>query len=223
MTDKQDLRAFAVLEENENTGGIVFAKTNAQARRLGAGIFADGDFHSVSCRRAPFADHCAEDQIVSNALLIDNGWHFECAWTGERIDIDSLDERDLVPEDVTGTQHGLAFMNAVNEAEFRLDRAQHEHVKRRWIRRLKRVALRLYPDAKVKGGGYAYTDRLEGVIRVVNVRIEFDWSEKQIAPASLEINAKSKAGRRRPFLMCATGDKALFEAWVAGQKQGRVK
>lgn len=47
------LKAYSVTEEYENTGGIIFAEHNIVARRIGASEYADGDFHAVTCRRAP--------------------------------------------------------------------------------------------------------------------------------------------------------------------------
>ena len=50
------MKAYAVTEEDENTGGIIYAEHNIVARRLGANEYADGEIAYVSCRRAPWAD-----------------------------------------------------------------------------------------------------------------------------------------------------------------------
>jgi len=219
------LKAFVVLDTYENMGGIVFAKTNAQARRMGAETFADGDFHNVTCRRAPYADHCAEDGHVSNTLLIDNGWHFECAWSGERIDQYTLQEKGLVSEDVIGHQHGLAFTTAVHEAEYRLDKARKDRFGLRWRRRFAKIVQRRFPDAKIIPGGHSSVSRIQGVYRLTQCRVEFDWSDKQISAAAFEFTAfgylPGEQLQRRPNLLCAMGDKAMFEAWCARQRELR--
>lgn len=71
------VKAFHVTETTEGTGGIVYAKTNAQARREGSCQFGDGDFHGWECRRAPEFDGM-DPHGPSKELLFDHGWWFEC-------------------------------------------------------------------------------------------------------------------------------------------------
>jgi hypothetical protein len=71
------IRAFKVLETGDGTGGIVYAKTNAQARREGAQQFGSGDFFGVECSRAPQFD------------LFADGWWMECEECGAHARTDS--------------------------------------------------------------------------------------------------------------------------------------
>lgn len=88
------MKAFLVQETDDFTGGIVFAKTNAQARRQGADEFANGDFYSVTCRRASWADQY-ESTTVPKLAYIANGWTYDCCGCGKRIEDDV--EEDLDP------------------------------------------------------------------------------------------------------------------------------
>ena len=72
-----EVKAFVVQETCEMTGGIVYAKTNAQARRLGSCQYADGDFFSVTCRRFPQADGLERDPRAQQWALFDAGWWHE--------------------------------------------------------------------------------------------------------------------------------------------------
>lgn len=212
-------KAFVVLEEMEGTGGIVFAKTNAQARRIGSETYADGDFDMVTCRRAPYADHCVSTGRVPVSLLIENGWHFECAWSGMRIDLEALDELDLWPEDVVGDQDSLVFLNGVYEAEHRLEQAKNKHFATRWTRRLRRFVLAKFPDAKVLPSATfdvsASTCRGKTTLR--HCRVAFNFPGGANGPASLDYNRDRPSGRKLSFY-CCNGDREAFETWAKSQK-----
>lgn len=57
------LKAYYVLEDCENTGGIVFARSSAEARREGSREFGDGDFNWGRARRVPWADGYAPGPV----------------------------------------------------------------------------------------------------------------------------------------------------------------
>lgn len=77
MTCHRPLLAYRVVEDCESTGGIVFAKTNAQARRLGASDFNAGEFDGLICNRAPEFDKYCPGPVPREALF-ENGWYYEC-------------------------------------------------------------------------------------------------------------------------------------------------
>jgi hypothetical protein len=138
VAGKLTLKAFSVTEENDNTGGIVFAKHAITARRIGANQYADGEFGYVTCRRAKWADEYAEHGDVPLSAMVEAGWNFECGSCGRRIDSDMCWERDIALDDIIGSQRSIAYCNAVCEAEYKLTRAKAERVQMRWIRRFRR-------------------------------------------------------------------------------------
>ena len=75
---EKPIKAYIVQEEDEGTGGVVFAKTNAQARRIGAHEYGDGDWDSVVCRRAPWADEYVAAGHVPTRAYLQMGWYWEC-------------------------------------------------------------------------------------------------------------------------------------------------
>ncbi len=103
------LRAYAVLETCENTGGIVFAQHAIVARRWGSCEYADGDITSVTCRRAPWADRFASLGAVEARAAVAHGWRFECHGCGMNTDEYGLadDEKDV--DGVIGTMDSLVF------------------------------------------------------------------------------------------------------------------
>ena len=75
------LKAYVVTEDTEGTGGVVYAKTNAQARREGSCQFGDGDFNWGSARRAPEFDTFAPEG-PPKSVMFEHGWWFECEECG---------------------------------------------------------------------------------------------------------------------------------------------
>lgn len=95
-TQPFSLKAYVVLEEGDGTGGIVFAKSNAQARREGSERYADGDFDSVSCRRAGEFDHYYPGPVPTS-VLFEHGWWFQCGGCRKRLDADVAYDEKLSP------------------------------------------------------------------------------------------------------------------------------
>ena len=90
MSDKskKPVRAYVVLENDERSGAIYFARHAITARKAGANEYGDGELSYVTCNRAPYADQFAETGMVPASVLVENGWHFECGSCGHRIDDD---------------------------------------------------------------------------------------------------------------------------------------
>lgn len=220
-------KAYAVLEEVENTGGIVFAKHAIVARREGANQFAGGEFDYVSCRRAAWADEFAENGDVPISVMVAHGWHFECGSCGSRIDEDMLWERDLRPTDIVGSQHSAAYCNAVCEARYNLRRAEAVYRERRWIRRFEKIIKRRFPGVTIGnkdwGKPHAHASNSKGKWTIQQVWVSFDFPGSQYGPASLRYNRDypDKVGRpAKPHWSCAGGDREAFEAFAASCKQG---
>ena len=135
--------AFSCIEEDEGTGGIVFAKTNAQARSQGAGRHNGGEWDGLRVRREPRFDHYASLGHVPDLALWKDGWYFECHCCYRRIDDDfgcDLDERQepghdepvgAEPVDYKGSlycTHGCVNRSIASEAE----KAARELQARKW-------------------------------------------------------------------------------------------
>lgn len=82
-------KAYAVREDDEGHAVVVFAKSGAEARRLG-GYEMDMTFERVdSCCRAPEFDAYADAGKVPPLVMIENGWWFECDYCGHKVDSDA--------------------------------------------------------------------------------------------------------------------------------------
>ena len=221
MTEPQgwQAKAYAVTEEDEGTGGIIYAKHNIVARRIGANEYAGGEFAYVSCHRAPWADAYA-DVVLPVSVMIENGWHFECSGCGRRIDNDYLWETDRLPEDVIGHQHSAAYCDAVCEARDALDKAQRKRLETRWLRRFAKIVKRRFPDAEPQHA-HAYTSRsADGRLSIQQVAVEFDFPGREHGMARLQWRRKDswEKTQKKPHYTCSAGDKEAFETYAAACK-----
>lgn len=222
MTEPQgcQLKAFAVTEEDEGAGGIIYAKHNIVARRVGANEYAGGEIAYVSCRRAPWADKYAETALPVS-VMIENGWHFECAGCGRKIDSDFLWETDRLPEDVIGHQHSAAYCDAVCEAHDALDKAQRKKLETRWLRRFTKIVKRRFPDLHPYHA-YAYASRRpDGQLSLRQVAVEFDFPGREHSMARLQWRKKDswEKTQKKPHYTCSAGDKEAFETYAAAGKE----
>lgn len=216
------LKAFTVLEDFENTGGIVFAEHAVTARRLGADAWGDGDFSLVSCRRAPWADRFAETGVVPASELIWNGWRFECAYCGRRIEADIRPYRSWTPDMAMGSQNSAVYCDRSCRAAQLNARAFGARLAERVLRRYSERLTRRMPGISVRGLGHAYSGSYVYVScgRVAHVVINFDWPGQKHGPASFRWEAKS---RRLSHVVngitCCAGDMPEFEAFAAQCRQ----
>lgn len=241
-----DLKAFTVNEPMEYTGGIVFAKSNIVARRLGANEYNDGELGGMTVKRAPWADSFV-GKLVPASIMIAHGWHFECSGCGRRIDSDLADlwenevqpedsGRDMVkarrrycnwhPADVIGTQSSAVFCDQQCKDAHDAYRAECK-AKETWaIEAFKAKILRRFPDAELINDPdrlrpHAYATTHAGRIVVRQVVVEFAFPGMQYGPASLRWESRASSRYRKaekPYYSCCSGDREAFEAYAAATK-----
>lgn len=215
------LLAYAVLETDENTGGIVFARHAITARRIGADQYADGEFSYVSCRRAKWADRYGDTGIVPASVMVWHGWHFECSYCGSKIDggDDFWPHKKWTPDFVIGNGNGgmvfcdrsccTAHQRQQDFAE-RLKVRTVAHYAKRLEKRLPGITV--LPIDKAYTGSHVYIDR--GRIR--QFVISFDWPGQQISSASFRWDGP---GKGKPHITCCNGDRKAFETFAADSQK----
>lgn len=82
------LKAYTVSDDEH--GHVVFAVSNASARRAGASELG-ADWEGVTCVRAPQFDGYAPGPVPQRALY-EFGWWFECGHCGHRVERDEPHE-----------------------------------------------------------------------------------------------------------------------------------
>ena len=215
------LKAFAVLEKEENTGGIIFATRDITARKAGANEYADGDIRQVTCRRAPWADQYAGGKVPVR-VQVENGWHYECSGCDIRIDEDlHYRYEDELPAADDPTDKGgddlplyhryndwtparivedgsLVFCTSECQESFRKERAAIKAEEQRHVDRLKRFLARRFPNVEFldqdgfRTRQHVYCRRdRDGKIRVDQVHIPFAYPGMKYGPGDLSFERRT--------------------------------
>lgn len=216
-------KAYAVTEECENTGGVIFAACPIVARRIGADEYNSGELAGLHVARAPWADVFAETGRVPASVMIDQGWHFECHGCDMRIDADSLYDHRLPIDGVIGTQGSFVYCCArCRRKRLSLERRRKAE-ELRAIDVIKAMVLRRFPDATLCDAGgrwspHAYVTRdwsAGGGWHWAQIVVSFTFPGMKIAPAQLRLDGGHKMGPHKPYFTCCNGDREAFETWAA--------
>lgn len=214
----QSLKAFAVTDKDEGSGGVVFAKTNVEARRVGAAEFGDGDFAAFDCRRAPEFDRWASRGAVPLLALYEAGWWQECVGCERRIQQD-WDDEPLNPRE---TPRGLYCTPACKRWDDE-ERAKRERHEARALRAMERSLLRRLPAAEIvrdksdamhRAHAYVRRDQF-GRWRIHQAVVAFRFPGAQHGLASFRADDRHSThfDRKPPGLYVPAGDRAVFDAW----------
>src|SRR5215217_3472 len=243
-----ELKAYACMETYEYTGAILFAKTNLEARKWAANEYNDGELGGMSVHRAPWADQYASTGKIPVEQMIWHGWHFECFWSGVRMDEglyngenDKYNEKTgewetedfFLDKKPIGFQYGPVFACQQYADEYaeskRIEKEFHEEQ----LKYFRAMILARLPDAVlVNGVGYEKGEYIssrdmktdgwnslgERRIHEVSLSIEFPGM-KHWAALKLHQPSYGKIGPTKPYYTCANGDLEVFQAWVDEQKE----
>lgn len=226
------MRAFAVQEKDERTGGIFFAEHDIVAKKRGANQFADGDISGVTCERVPWADDYAGRPVPAK-LMIAHGWHFECSGCGVRIDEDELLDRRMSVDGVIGTQWSIVYCGARCCRRDLSIKRRLEAEQLRAIDAFKAIVRKRFPDIEFvdqhenpNWQHHAYVTYRHGAKgwHWQQVAVSFTFPGMKIAPAcyhrdeKYDFHGRPFIGPVQPYYTCCNGDREAFEAYAAATK-----
>ena len=211
-------KAYSVLETDENTGGIVFAKSNVEARRIGANLFNNGEFGGLSVARRPDLD-AYEPTGVPAAVLVEDGWHFECFGCGMRIETSNLEEMGRNAEHVVGFEGRPIYCCHACRASARAMVAGAKAFGEAFCDMLESMVRARFPKIDPCFGEHPRHHYVEAAypFSVADASVKFSFPGMKIGPASLIYRHVGKYGARiigpvRPEFVCCTGDVEAFNA-----------
>jgi hypothetical protein len=219
--------AYSVTEDDEGTGGIVFAKSAVAARRIGAGEFNNGEFSGLSVHRRKDLDRF-EGSGVPAWLLVEEGWHFECHGCGMRIEAYSLENEGLSFTDVVGVESGAIYCCHQCRRESMAENAASVAFGEGFLDMLEDVVRKRFGDVEIKRDGgfsrHVYVPRGYRPLVVEQARVRFTFPGQKIGAASLEFRHCGQYGQTligpvQPEFYCCSGDKEAFEAFAAGRQR----
>lgn len=217
------LRAWSVTEEDEGTGGIVFAKHGIVALKDGASQFGGGEWEYYKARRAPWADRYAEDGNLPASAMVDAGWHFECSGCGIRIDEDLPDMhrayRDWTSDQVVGTQYA-AWCTLKCQEQHQAERVDRKRYEGLIADMMERLVKRRFPDVQIirnreRLDPHVSVQKEHGFWRLQQATVSFDFPGMQHGPAHYRWDRFSSYGEKNAHFTCCTGDKEAFEAFAS--------
>lgn len=232
-----DLKAYSVLETDENTGGIVFASRKEQAIRKATARYFDGEEPETVCHRAPWADRHV-DSGVPAALMIQHGWRFECSGCLRTIDEYMHDLHDEPDETTGGMYEGWtpeAVIGVQDSEIYCTDRCRQDHhtrqetrrrLQERAVKRFTRILLARLPDAepvdndRYGGRPYASFDEDSVVPLLQSVQVPFAYPDARHGYASLHYSPRGSRPDRRIYFMCPGGDVEAFNAYLDTHGKG---
>lgn len=204
-----DLKAFIVTEPDENTGGVVFARSNAHARRLGSGQFGSGDFDWGNARREPSLDKYAESGRVPWVEMFNRGWWCECSGCGGRISEGYLDDDgNEVEYDLVEVGHNVYCRRECRE-EHVAERAVGDHVAAVTIGEMTDRLLKMMPGAVVSGTPHVYVPTGDTPRQAQQCCIYFSYPGMRIGPGCLRFDKKGQT----PYVTVCSGDRIAFARW----------
>lgn len=225
------LKAYAVLEKGENTGGIVFAKKAIVARRRGASEYSDGDFSGVSCRRVPWADQYVGRTVPAHVMIM-HGWHFECSGCAERIDEYHLEYKRLPLNGVIGSQNSHVFCCTKCARKYYSIMRRRKAEEQRAIEALKEIVRKRFPDAdfcdhneenRYGERHHAYVINSTGGWHWQQVKVAFRFPGMKHGPAKYHMDCSSRIGPPNAYFTCCNGDIQAFEEYASSTKASLSK
>jgi len=214
------LQAYAVTEHCENTGGIVFANSDIEARKRGASEYADGEITEVSCKRAPWADQYAAAGRVPVLVMIEYGWWWTCNGCERTVtsDFEDYDDDDVVIDlHPVEDARGFWCTPECRDRDLR-ERAERKIFNAMILDHLRMLLAKRLPGAiAVENEGHVYAVLNDGLWTAQQARIDFRFPGCVIAPASFRLGCNPNTNEIEA-LVCA-GDLEAYKAWRATATQ----
>lgn len=204
------LKAYTVQEEDEGTGGIVFARSSAEARRRGSSEFGDGDFNWGSARRARWADPYAEAGAVPWRVMFAHGWWCECHGCGGMIREDEEDPETGKPIEYDITEVGSTVYCRPACRELRIaNDAEVARITEWVIGDLTDRLLKALPGAVLCGQRHVYVPAGEWPLYPKEAVLGFTFPGAIYGGGTIEFRKINE----RPRFRVLFGDRAAFFAW----------
>jgi len=219
--------AYTYNETDEWTGGVVFARSNIEARRMGANLLNMDEIGGLTVQRRPDFDQYADTGVPAR-VLVEEGWWLECFGCDLRISDCGMEDAGLPVSGIVGYEQGRVYCSHTCRMESQAEDAARDAFGKAFLDMLQDVVRSRFPGAAIHFGDgrhHAYVPRYWPLV-VQQASVEFDWPGQKIGPASLEYRHAGDHGRPligpvRPEFRCCYGDREAFEAFAAAHPKDR--
>ncbi|TFZ81625.1 hypothetical protein [Candidatus Macondimonas diazotrophica] len=218
-----DLKAYAVTELDEGTGDIYFAKSNLEARKMGAAEFNGDELGGLRCVRAPWADDYAKIGQVPYIEKIDAGWWAECFHSGAVVSSDGIswgDEEAFPVEPRIGELYATPeymWKHDLSKAVSRQIEAVAKHLMAEELRRRLPDARPILGSKALDGWHFHASCGSDFSYTIHQAIMSFAWPGASRGWASMTF----REGKDDFSFWVAGGDRDRFLEWVKTQKERR--
>lgn len=213
------MKAFIVQETDEGTGGVIFAKSNIAARKIGASEYNGGEIGGMSVHRAPGLDQYAETGVPAR-VMIEEGWWFECSGCGMRINEENLSEDGRPVSGVVGVMDSLVFCCALCHEQWTETQRRKREAGDAFLAKLKQHAARRLGAVDFVAGEFkehVYVVEVDGHLIVRQAVVSFKFPGMAVGPANLRYDEAHNDGPQPLVFYCCNGDKDAFEAFASAR------
>lgn len=209
--------AFLVTEDYECQGGVIFAKSNLHARKIGANLWNDDELGGMTVKRRKDLDRY-KDTGVPAKLLVWEGWRFECSGCGMTIDDDIHEDEGLPTDGIVGNESGRVYCSHACRAISLATEAHNKAYGQAFTDMLKDMVRKRFPQFQHYFGEWTpHSFVQQGAVK--QAIVYFDFPGRKYGPASLHYDhcgdrGSTLIGPVKPYYQCASGDREAFEALV---------
>jgi hypothetical protein len=217
-------KAFMYQETDEWTGGIVFAGSNIEARRIGANLLDRDGIGGMSVHRRADLDRYESEGVPARVLVAD-GWWFECSGCGMRVDEDNLIDEGMSTAGVVGVEGGRVYCCHTCQRDDLARRAAKKAFGEAYLDMMRDIVRRRFPGIDHRFEDHRhhyYVDRCGGEMCVRDATVEFSFPGGQYS-VSLRMRHAGQYGKPligpvRPEFFGSNGDREAFEAFARATK-----
>lgn len=215
-------KAYTCTESCEGTGGIVFAKSNIEARKSAASIWGDGDLAGWRIYRSPGLDKYRNSDVPTQ-VLIEDGWFFECHGCGMKMDETSLADELLPVSGVVGKQNGRSFCSHQCRMDHSARTAAAKAYGEAFLDMMKEGLAKRFAGAELSFGEHrhhVYVHSWDSPLVVQQARVGFSYPGAKLGSAHLCYdkngpNNYDEVSCGRWYYSVPFGDVKTYEAWAA--------
>ena len=219
------MQAYTYRDAETFEGGIVFAKSNIEARRLAASRLHFDEISGINVNRREDLDKYYEAGVPAK-VLVSEGWYFGCDGCSMQIDEYNMDDAHLPIDGIVGFERRPIYC---------CHQCRIDHLTKAAARKAHGQAfldmMRDFLREDLSGGDVTldtreasfYVPEQDGPFVVAHAKLYFSFPGMEISSASLEYNHSGAYNRIligpvRPTYFCAAGDKEAFEKFYADHK-----
>lgn len=211
--------AYTYQETDGMTGGVIFAASDIEARRLGANTLNMDGISGMTVHRRKDLDQYEETGVPAR-VMIEEGWSCDCSGCGMTINDYSMEDAGLPLSGIVGIFVYDAYCSHQCRIEYLSDLARRKAFEAAFVEMMKDIIRKRFPGIDHNfhaHSHHAYSVAESGFLVVDTARVFFEFPGMRYSPAYLELRRPYSGqgyikGPLKPEFYCPNIDRSSFEA-----------